>query len=77
MTINERELDQIIEQKATEAQPHIQQAMGEMFKDIVMSNFGPTGIDRPAPWPPLSDRSAIGRAYIRKVGRSFATLYET
>jgi len=77
MTLDEHELNQIIDQKVESAQPHIQQAMGEMFKDIVMSNFGPTGIDRPAPWPPLSDRSAIGRAYIRKVGRSFATLYET
>ena len=57
--------------------PPVQQAMAEMFKDIVMSNFGESGLDRPAPWPPLSDRSEIGRAYIRKVGRTYATLYET
>jgi len=55
----------------------VQMAMGEQMRDIVMSNFGATGVDRPEPWPPLSDRSEVGRAYIRKVGRSFATLYET
>jgi len=77
MTLDERELNQIIAQKVESAQPHIQQAMAEQFRDIVMSNFGPTGIDRPAPWPPLSDRSEVGRAYIRKVGRTYATLYLT
>ena len=55
----------------------VQMAMGEQMRDIVMSNFGATGVDRPEPWPPLSDRSEVGRAYIRKVGRSYATLYES
>jgi hypothetical protein len=54
-----------------------QDAMSEQYLQIVQSNFGPTGIDRPWPWDQLSDRSAIGRAYIKKVGRTYATLYET
>lgn len=57
--------------------PPVQQGMAEQFRDIVMSNFGPTGVDRPYVWPPLSDRSEIGRAYIRQVGRSYATLFES
>lgn len=66
-----------MERTLAACRPAIQQGMGEQFRDIVMSNFGPTGVDRPYPWPPLSDRSEIGRAYIRKVGRTYATLYET
>ena len=53
-------------------------AMADTMRDIVDRNFGfPPGLDRPQPWADLSDRSAIGRAYILKVNRTFATLYVT
>ncbi len=77
LTLNEAELADTITSHLTAVVPAVQHGMAEMFKDVVMSNFGQTGIDRPEPWPPLSDRSEIGRAYIRKVGRTFSTLYET
>ena len=60
-----------------EAKQPVQGAMGERFFEIVRSNFGDYGIDRPTEWAPLSDRSAIGRNYIRKVGRTHATLFVT
>ena len=77
LQLDERTLTQTVERQIVDVQQPVQQAMAEQFRDIVMSNFGETGLDRPAPWPPLSDRSAIGRAYIRKVGRTYATLYLT
>ena len=55
----------------------VQAEMAHTFWDIVQSNLGEFGIDRPHTWPPLSNRSSVGRAYIRKVGRTFATLLET
>ena len=55
----------------------VQDAMSEQYLQIVQSNFGPSGIDRPWEWPPLSNRSKVGRDYIKKVGRTYATLYET
>lgn len=77
LNLDERALTSILTAKLDDVQLPVQQGMAEQFKDIVMSNFGPTGVDRPAVWPPLSDRSEVGRAYIKKVGRTFATLYET
>lgn len=77
MQLDERALGQLMTAKLASTQIPVQTGMGEQLKDIVMSNFGETGVDRPAPWPPLSDRSEVGRAYIRKVGRSYATLHET
>lgn len=55
----------------------IEEKMAEKFHQIVLLNLGAFGIDRPYEWQPLSDRSEIGRAYIRKVGRTFSTLFET
>ena len=55
----------------------VQAAMAEQYLEVVQSNFGATGLDRPWPWEPLSDRSAVGKAYIKKVGRTYATLFET
>ena len=59
------------------AVPVVQAAMAEMYRDIVIGNLGPSGVDRPITWEPLSNRSTVGRAYIKQVGRSYATLYET
>ena len=77
LQLDDRALADVVSRQITAVQAPVQQGMAEQLRDIVMSNFGPTGIDRPAPWPPLSDRSEVGRAYIRKVGRTYATLYET
>lgn len=55
--------------------PRVQSAMAEMFHGIVLSNLGPTGIDRPTPWAPLSNSPPW--FYAQKVGRSYATLFET
>lgn len=48
--------------------PMVELAMAERFKEMVLSNFGIAGADRPADWPPLSWRYAL------KVHRSIATL---
>jgi phage gpG-like protein len=60
-----------------EVKQPVQGAMAEKYFEIVRSNFGQFGVDRPIEWAPLSDRSEIGRAYIRKVGRTYATLFVT
>lgn len=49
----------------------VQGAMGEKFFEVVRSNFGVVGVDRPLAWVPLSSE------YARKVKRPFATLYVT
>ncbi len=69
-------------EQATEAQimaakVKAEDAMMEAFYGAVEANFGAGGLDRPWEWAPLSDRSPRGRAYILKVGRSYATLYVT
>ena len=74
---NEKQFTAEISEKLLSVRFPMQMAMGEQMRDIVMSNFGATGVDRPEPWPPLSDRSEIGRRYIHKVGRNYATLYES
>lgn len=51
------------------AQPAVQGAMRDRFYEMVMSNFGVAGADRPWHWQPLSP------AYAKKVGRDIATLY--
>lgn len=53
----------------------VQRAMAEQFKDIVISNLGPIGIDRPTQWAPLSNWAPY--FYAQRVGRSYATLFET
>ena len=58
-----------------ELKPKVQSAMAESFHGIVISNLGPTGIDRPLPWAPLSNHAPY--FYAQKVGRAYATLYET
>lgn len=55
--------------------PKVQAGMAEMFHGIVLSNLGPTGLDRPTPWAPLSNSPPW--FYAEKVGRSYATLFET
>lgn len=55
----------------------VQAAMAERYHEIVLGNLGIAGLDRPYAWPPLSNRSKVGRAYIQKVGRTYATLLET
>lgn len=60
-----------------EVKQPVQGAMAEKYFEIVRSNFGQFGVDRPIEWAPLSDRSAIGREYIKKVGRTYATLFVT
>ena len=74
LSIPESELVKLahtVEGRLHAARTHVQGAMGETFKDIVMRNFGPDGIDRPFPWQPLSNN------YANKVGRAYATLRET
>lgn len=74
-TINASELEAAVERRI-EGLPHrLMAAMAEQCRDIVMSNFGPTGVDRPYPWAPLSNRAPY--FYAQQVGRPFATLYET
>ena len=53
----------------------MQAAMAEQYRDIVIGNLGPSGIDRPFAWAPLSNRAPY--FYAQTVGRSYATLYET
>lgn len=47
----------------------VQGAMGECFFEIVRSNFGKFGIDRPISWIPLTPD------YAKRVGRDYATLF--
>ena len=47
----------------------MQAAMAAAYVDVVASNLGNSGVDRPFAWAPLSP------AYAKKVGRSYATLY--
>lgn len=54
----------------------VQGKMAERYWLLVQNNLGPTGEARPNVWPPLSN-SPAGKAYQRKVGRSYATLLET
>jgi phage gpG-like protein len=54
-----------------EVRPQVHQAMGQRFHDVVLNNFGFTGVDRPNAWAPLSP------AYAKKVGREVATLFVT
>lgn len=49
----------------------VQGAMGEAYFEIVRSNFGDVGVDRPISWLPLS------WSYAQRVKRSNATLYVT
>lgn len=49
----------------------VEQAMAERFFEIVRSNFGPSGVDRPQDWNPLSP------PYAKKVRRDYATLFVT
>jgi hypothetical protein len=51
--------------------PGIEAAMAERFFEIVRSNFGDFGVDRPIEWAPLTSR------YAKKVGRDNATLFIT
>lgn len=49
----------------------MQAAMAAAYVDVVASNLGNSGVDRPFAWAPLSG------AYAKKVGRAYATLYVT
>src|SRR5574343_1931252 len=49
----------------------MQAAMAAAYVDVVASNLGESGVDRPFAWAPLSP------AYAKKVGRTHATLYVT
>lgn len=60
----------LIQRLATIQQP-VQGAMAERFFEIVRSNFGDVGVDRPADWAPLSPK------YAKRVGRDHATLFVT
>lgn len=51
--------------------PQVQASMGERLLEIVRSNFGAIGVNRPIDWVPLTD------PYARKVRRDYATLYVT
>lgn len=68
-------MEQYLDDLFADAKPRIQSAMAEMLHGIVLSNLGPTGIDRPTPWAPLSNSPPW--FYAEKVGRSYATLFET
>lgn len=68
-------LTQDLQDELQASAPRIQAAMAEQYHGIVIGNLGPSGIDRPFEWPPLSNRPPY--FYAQKVGRSFATLYET
>jgi len=46
-----------------------QAAMAARYGEIVRSNFGESGLDRPSAWPPLSP------SYAKEVGRTYATLF--
>lgn len=49
----------------------IQAAMAERYFEIVRSNFGDFGVDRPTEWAPLTSK------YAKRVGRDNATLFVT
>lgn len=49
----------------------LQNAGAAELKEIILSNFGEEGVDRPEVWGSLSDR------YAKRIGRSHATLYLT
>lgn len=49
----------------------IEQAMAEKFFEIVRSNFGVAGVDRPTEWAPLTE------SYSRRMRRDYATLFVT
>lgn len=51
--------------------PEVEAAMAVRYAEIVHSNFGEFGFDRPLAWAPLS------AAYAKKVGRAHATLRVT
>jgi hypothetical protein len=53
-----------------------QSAMATAFKITAQKNLGEDGEDRPTVWPDLSS-SELGLKYQKKVGRSFATLFDT
>ncbi len=59
-------------QKLEALKPPVQAAMAQALYDIVINNFGATGVDRPWPWKELRNKE-----YARKMGRSFATLFVT
>lgn len=74
LTINENSLDAFqrsLLARFEMARSPIQQSMGEKFFEIVRSNFGDFGVDRPIEWAPLSP------AYAKKVNREHATLFVT
>lgn len=80
LTISASSMTQFENKLATrleEVKQPVQAAMAEKYFEIVRLNFGQFGVDRPIEWAPLSDQSAIGRAYIKKVGRTYATLFVT
>lgn len=66
--------DEIVDQIESHAM-RVQGAMAEVYHGIVISNLGPIGLDRPFPWAPLSNSAP--HFYASKVGRTFATLFET
>jgi len=60
----------------------VHRAMANRYRDIVRANFGFSGIDRPTPWRPLSDRyrnylSRMGKAKPSDARRGVATLFRT
>ena len=74
-SIDAAKMEGLIEQKVESVKLHVAEAMTATAYDIVMRNFGPTGVDRPLPWAPLSNRAPY--FYAAKVGRPFATLRVT
>lgn len=80
LTIPSSELGRVaqeLQRKIELVRSDVQLAMAEAFEDTVLNNFGPVGEDRPWEWQPLSNRSPVGRAYIKEVGRTYATLERT
>lgn len=53
------------------AKHQVEAAMAARYHEIVLANFGESGVDRPIDWPPL------GNVYAKLMGRTFATLYVT
>ena len=74
-TFDADKFEQDIIAKVESVRLHTIEAMTATVYDIVMMNFGPTGVDRPLPWAPLSNRAPY--FYANKVGRPFATLRVT
>jgi hypothetical protein len=54
-----------------EVREPVQNAMSERFFEIVRSNFGEFGVDRPTEW------TALTPGYAKRVGRDNATLFVT